>query len=168
MQKEYLRHIGKYVLGSGILYSGAKSIIDNIFRNKVEPCFGSIVFCTLLPPVIEHSGVYVGDNSIVHLNRFGLVEKVSFKTFIQDTPAISIYVSSKNGLAIGGEKVGDLALSQLGKQINYNVLGKNCHQFSSGCLTGNFDNKNILLSQLKRTAKLTIGANEWRVLALDH
>lgn len=106
----------KYLVGAGAIYSGAKSVIDNLFRKQVKPEFGSIVFCTLLPPLAEHSGVYVGDNKIVHLNRKGDIEKVSLDQFLNRTPAISIYVSSKNGKAIGNEKVGKYALKQVGKK----------------------------------------------------
>lgn len=161
--KTYIR----YIISAGLVYSGAKSIIDNVFRKQVKPKFGSVVFCTLLPPLAEHSGIYVGNDEIVHLNRFGKIEKVSYKQFIQNTPAISIYISCKNGISVGSESVGNKALKQVGKYRKYNVLTQNCHKFSSECLTNNSGNKDLTLSQLKRTARLHIGAEEWLVLALD-
>lgn len=153
----------KYIIGAGAIYSGAKSAIDNLFRKQVKPEFGSIVFCTLLPPLAEHSGVYVGENTIVHLNSKGDIEKVSLYQFLNRTPAISIYVSSKNGKAVGNEKVGKYALAQVGKKRNYNVVTENCHKFSSSCLTQNQNNNDILLTKLQSTTKQVLGADQWLV-----
>ena len=44
-----------------------------------EPTFGSILYCYLYGGVCENSGIYVGNNEIVHLN--GLVKKVNSKKF---------------------------------------------------------------------------------------
>lgn len=167
MRNRNFYRYARYIIGAGAIYSISKSIIDNVFRKQVKAEFGSVVFCTLLPPLAEHSGIYVGNNEIVHLNRLGNVEKVSYFEFTQNTPAISIYVSSKNGVAVGSIDVGNFALSLVGTKKNYNVLTSNCHQFSSSCLTGIQNNNDSLLYKLKNTAKNTIGANEWLVLALD-
>ncbi|MGR6648141.1 lecithin retinol acyltransferase family protein, partial [Avibacterium paragallinarum] len=111
-----------------------------------------------------HSGIYVGNNSVVHLNKHGEIKKVSLSDFIKGTSAITIYVSCCNGKAIGNKKVGNFALSQIGKRTKYNVLLRNCHQFSSSCITGNLDNNDRLLSLLKITARKKLGVNEWRAL----
>lgn len=155
----------KTLIKFGFIYKATKSVINNLFRAQVMPKFGSVVYCDLAFGIAEHSGIYVGNNSIVHLNKDGLIEKISLDDFIENTPSITIYVSCQNGEAVGSEIIGRFALSQLGNQVKYNVLKRNCHQFSSGCLTQNFDNTDLLLTKLKRTTKLTLGANEWRVLA---
>lgn len=153
----------KYLISAGVVYTAAKSIIDNLFRKQVKPEFGSIVFCTLFPPLAEHSGVYVGDNKIVQLNGKGDIEKVSIDQFLNRTPAISIYVSSKNGKAVGNEKVGKYALEQVGKKRDYNVVTENCHKFSSSCLTGNPDNNDVRLTKLQSTTQRVLGADQWLV-----
>ncbi len=155
----------KTLIKFGILYKATKSVVNNLFRKQVMPKFGSVVYCDLAFGIAEHSGIYVGNNSIVHLNKDGLIEKVSLDDFIKNTPSITIYVSSRNGEAVGSEIIGRNALAQLGNQVKYDVLKRNCHQFSSGCLTQNFDNTDLLLTKLKRTTQQTLGANEWRVLA---
>ncbi|VGM94778.1 Uncharacterised protein [uncultured Avibacterium sp.] len=155
----------KKILSLSIITNLTESIIDNIFRHKVIPKFGSILYCDLAFGIIEHSGIYVGNNSVVHLNKYSEIEKVSLSDFIQGALAITIYVSSSNGKAIGSKKVGNFALSQVGKKTKYNVLLRNCHQFSSSCITGNLDNNDLLLSLLKITARKKLGVNEWRALA---
>lgn len=141
-RKQYI----KYILGAGIIYNGVKSFIDNVFRPKVKPKIGSVVYCSLIPSVIEHSGIYVGDNEIIHLNRLGYIEKVSIEKFIEKTPSITIYVSSRNGDSVGNIKISDRALSKLGKKLKYNIVNCNCHQFSSSCITGIIENNDRLLT----------------------
>ena len=50
--------------------------IDYIFRDQVRPKKGSIVYCDLAF-FVEHSGVYIGNNKIVHLDGSGYVEVVT-------------------------------------------------------------------------------------------
>lgn len=154
----------KRFIGVGLSINLARSVIDNVFRPQVKGKFGSIVYCDLAFGLMEHSGIYVGNDSIVHLNRKGMIEKVSIDNFIKGTSAISIYVSSYNGQSLGSEKVGNAALSKVGSKVRYNVLTKNCHQFSSGCITQDFNNQDLLLSLLKQTSKEQLGVNEWLVL----
>ncbi len=53
----------------------AESFIDNVFRDKVdEPAIGSVVYCDLVAGFADHSGIYIGNNEIVHLNGDGWVE----------------------------------------------------------------------------------------------
>ena len=39
----------------------------------------------------------------------------------------------------------------------------NCHQFTTGCLTGDFENARKLLTFLKMQAKDTLGADTWHL-----
>lgn len=123
--------------------SFGESFIDHVFRDKVLPKQGSVVYCDLVFGYMEHSGIYVGNDEIVHLNRYGRIEKVSAEQFISGTTAMSIYVSSSNGYAVGNRVVCHRALSMVGQTRHYNVLQNNCHQFTSGCLTGDFENDNL-------------------------
>ena len=47
--------------------------IDAFFIHSVRPAVGSVVYCNL-SMVAEHSGIYVGDGQIVHLNGNGRME----------------------------------------------------------------------------------------------
>ena len=73
----------------------------------------------------------------------------------------TVYVSSANGEAVGSDAAVNRAWEILGKKRDYNFLIDNCHQFSSGCLNGDFEYHLNFLWMLKDEAKKTIGATEW-------
>jgi hypothetical protein len=102
-----------------------------------EPAFGSILYCYLYGGACEHSGIYVGNNEIVHLNGDGLVEKVNSKKFRKRLEgknlATHIYVSCKGLTAVGSKKAGEKALKLVGKEYNYSVTDFNCHAFTALC-----------------------------------
>ena len=110
-----------------------------------EPAFGSILYCYLYGGVCEHSGIYVGNNEIVHLNGDGLVEKVNSKKFRKRLEgknlATRIYVSCKGLTAVGSQKAGEKALKLIGKEYNYSVTNFNCHAFTALCFDKDIKSK---------------------------
>ncbi len=100
-------------MGGCLLGNLVESFVDNVCRDLVHPEIGSILHCDLAFGTSEHSGVYVGNSQIVHLNGRGEVECVSPEEFIEGTSAISIYVSSRNGYAVGDSEIALRALSRL-------------------------------------------------------
>lgn len=153
--------LAKTLLGGNL----AESFIDNVIRDKVSPKIGSVVYCEMAFGLAEHSGIYVGNGKIVELSGDGVIRQVSGYDFMDSKvpTARSIYVSSQNGKAIGSEKVAERALNMLGRQREYNLILDNCHQFSAGCLTGDFENANNFLWMLKHEAEKRWGKLEWRV-----
>lgn len=145
-----------------------ESLVDNVFRDKVSrPEIGSVVYCDLVAGQAEHSGIYVGNNHIVHLNGYGLIERVTPKQFMNRlgglNTAISIYVSCREGSPVGSRKVANLAKSMIGRRRDYNLVFDNCHQFTAGCLTGNFENACNLFTFLNDEVRINVGGHEWRV-----
>lgn len=132
----------------------------NNLSMRVQPIPGSIVYCNLFLNT-EHSGVYIGNNQIVHLNRYGNIEIVSPKEFISGTPANAIYVSCNNGMPVGCEVTAQRARDFVGGVRNYNVFFDNCHQFSASCLGGEPDNRLTILTMLKLQSDITLNANQW-------
>lgn len=147
--------------------AAAELVTDIVLRAKVTPKVGSIVYCDLALGYAEHSGVYIGDNKIVHLNRHGDIEVVTPRSFIKNTPAIGIYVSCHGPNAKGCKHTAQRAENMVGKKRDYNVFFNNCHQFSSGCLTGDFENSDNLLLLLKYTANDKLKVNSWRVWDIE-
>ena len=131
-------------------------------RDSVIPAVGSIVYCDMYFGYAEHSGVYIGNNQIVHLNGNGLIEVVSPKEFMANTTAINIYVSCEGSYASGEQYVADNALQMLGEFRNYNIITDNCHQFTVGCINGDFDNSCSFMWMLKDEIKKHLGTNTWR------
>ncbi|HNW16697.1 MAG TPA: hypothetical protein PKM15_08340, partial [bacterium] len=65
-----------------ILGNLGKSFVDNVLRDCVYPVKGSVVYCDLAFGSAEHSGIYIGNNEIVHLDGSGNVEIVDPKEFL--------------------------------------------------------------------------------------
>lgn len=150
----------------GFLGNFVESFVDNVIRDKVrEPDVGAIVYCDLALGYMEHSGIYIGNNKIIHLNGKGWIEIVSPYDFIRGTTAISIYTSCIDSTPIGNYSAAERA-KYYEKKVgvkNYNFLLSNCHIFSSSCITGNTDNSDTFLWMLKDTSEKDIGVNSWRV-----
>ena len=167
-----LLHSAKYLLTGALVgtvtptlinqYLAARCVANglNDLSMRVKPILGSIVYCNLLLTT-EHSGIYIGNNKIVHLNRHGSIEIVSPQEFISGTPANAIYVSCNNGKPVGSELVAERARNFVGFRRDYNVLFDNCHQFSASCLTGDSDNRLTLLTMLKLQSDITLEAKQW-------
>jgi hypothetical protein len=51
----------------------------------------------------------------------------------------------------------------VGSSRAYNLLLDNCHQFTSGCLSGDFENPSNFMYFLKGDAEKYLKCNEWRV-----
>lgn len=150
----------------GIAGDIVESFVDNVVRDRVTPAPGSVVYCGLLNNIVEHSGIYVSHDCIVHLDGSGRVEAINPEGFLGRlgglNMAMTIYVSSRNGRAVGDEQVRRRAMSMIGKSRSYNVVLDNCHQFTAGCLIGDFDNANNFLWMLKDRASEVLGSREWR------
>jgi hypothetical protein len=146
----------------------AESFIDNVVRDQIaEPAVGSVVYCALAMGYLDHSGIYIGNNEIVHLDGSGEIEIVSPETFMNRLGglnlAISITVSCSSGKPVGSEEVATRARRQVGRTIDYRLLTNNCHAFTAGCLSGDFNNWSVTMSALKSATEKHLGAKEWRV-----
>lgn len=148
---------------------GASPLLENLAGSslatipKFSPVPGSVVYTDLIPNYMQHSGIYVGDNRIVELNSKGNVCLVTPDQFINGGLGLRIRVSSSKGKAVGSSNVAERALAQVGNREEYHLLMNNCHKFTSGCLTGIFNNPNNLLRMLKLSASMNLGATDWEV-----
>ncbi len=148
------------------------SLIDNEVRTMVEePAIGSVVYCDLAFSTVEHSGIYVGNNKIVHLNGDGIVEKVTAKKFLARldgiNTAITIMTSCDGSTPVGSKAVAKRAKKKVGKKLDYKLLEKNCHAFCISCLINDFNYTHSMLlgggfSLLIETAENELSADDWR------
>ena len=150
-----------------LLRNLAESFVDNVLREPVLPMRGCVVYCDLAFGIAEHSGVYVGGRTIVHLDGSGRIEAVSPERFLDRldgfNSAISIYISCAGDFASGDERTARRAESMVGSRRDYNVLTDNCHRFVYGCLSGDFDNTCSSMETLKLATARRLGTNTWRV-----
>lgn len=127
------------------------------------PVEGSILYTDLFGKYAQHSGVYIGQGKIVELSGDGRIQIVSRQQFTSSGTGTCIYVSCRQEYAVGSSKVAQRALDQLGLRRQYNIVMDNCHQFSSGCLSGNFENGDNFLWALKHSTEKILSTNNWRI-----
>ncbi|WP_300052711.1 VWA domain-containing protein [Malikia sp.] len=161
-----------------------KYFVDSVFRAKVVPVPGSVVYCDLWL-MVEHSGIHVGDGQISNIVVDGLAESTvslsgpaSFTTKSQ--LGRKIYVSCDSDGAVGHSAVARRAASHLGERAFYGLVIKNCHQFSTRCVdvAGRAESASLLdralsmlpdetweptMAVLKRAARDQLGATKWRL-----
>lgn len=103
---------------------GIKSIkyfIYSQIRDKVVPVEGSVLYCDLWVGA-EHSGIYVGNNTIADIvvNSFmkGTVKASTPKTFVdQTTLGNKIYVSCNDDGTVGHQKISSYLKSKSVKNL---------------------------------------------------
>lgn len=143
--------------------------VEKFLPFSVTPIPGSVVYCKLL--AIEHSGIYVEKDRIVHLDGNGEIEAVSPGTFINRlngwNTALQIYVSCYEGRAVGSSEVVKRAMQMVGRRRDYNFVLDNCHQFAAGCLVGEFDNPINFFWMLEKEVKNVLGGDSWRSWAIE-
>ncbi|GGA27355.1 hypothetical protein [Paenibacillus physcomitrellae] len=121
------------------------------------PGEGSIVISALYEGLGEYSGIYIGDEQIITLSNKHTPVLMSMEQFSQMHSTrfrSEIYWACRlfNRHAVRFPEAAQRALHTLDNS-SYKTMLINSHQFCSGCLTGNFDNEDIQLSELKKRIK---------------
>lgn len=97
------------------------------------------------------------------MKRYGRIVSRTPEGFTKGTTAFCIYVSCSGNHAVGSREAAERARDKIGCRRNYNVATDNCHHFSYGCLTGDFESSVVMLRQLKAECRETLGAESWCV-----
>jgi len=149
---------------SHVLTRLATTLWDNLAWNCIdEPAIGGIVQCELLFELTLHSGIYVGNGKIVHLEGHGEVSCSTASHFLKRlggyNTAISIYTDCDDMTPVGRYESKERALSWVGKHYPYHLVESNCHRFTARCITGESCDDIYLASHLD---KFRLGKH-WRV-----
>lgn len=133
-------------------------IKNPISKNNNEPSYGSPIYTDIGFNVSGHSGIYVGNNRVIALNGRGGISKVTLSEFVSHPTTVYQYIyvpyyRHTPEWSIGFAVAGARAEEMLGKKRAYNVFIDNCHQFCTGCLTGDFENADNALRMLKHTVE---------------
>ncbi len=119
----------------------------------VKPVVGCIMKCDL-GLLLEHTGVYIGDGKIVSLNRHSQIRVESPKTFFPpgtnpDSNRIYTACFEKTDIVLAAPIIAKRAKKHINEKTPYNVLFNNCHRFTCGCVTGNFENDVVSFAMLE-------------------
>ncbi|MFV7784011.1 lecithin retinol acyltransferase family protein [Shewanella marisflavi] len=119
---------------------------------KVAPKPGALVCCFVFG-VIEHTGIWLGDDTLVELHGSGLIRPVSATRFLAGRTGSRIFVACDHQhQPLIGESVLERAEQAIYQYREYDLFDNNCHRFVWSCLTGeeksisSFDKLNRLLA----------------------
>ena len=88
--------------------------------------------------MLDHTGIWVGDDTIVELDGNGLVKPISTARFTKERSGKQIFVacdSHENPLY--SEQAADRAIAQIYQVYDYHLIDNNCHQFIWQCFVPN-------------------------------
>ena len=119
----------------------------------ILPVKGCILKCDL-GVLLEHTGLYIGNGRIVSLNRHSQIRIETEHSFFPPgtTPNSNrIYAAcyGKTDEPLFSPEIARRAKKKVNQETPYNVLFNNCHRFTTGCITGNFENDVVSFSQLE-------------------
>lgn len=112
---------------------------SDIFRTQQisEPAIGAVVCCGI-GGVLEHTGIWVGDDTIVELDGNGLIKAISSKRFTKERSGDKIFVACDSmGNALACEVAAQRAIEQIFQYQDYHLFDNNCHHFIWQCFQPN-------------------------------
>ena len=120
----------------------------------VTPQAGSIVCCEVYS-ALDHTGIWIHDETIVELSNSGLVKAVSAQRFLKERSGEHLFVACDNAhIPIVIEGCDQRAINNLFSYREYDVITNNCHRFVNYCVSG-------------RDSELTTFANLNKQLAIQ-
>ena len=106
-------------------------------EQRVKPSVGAIVCCGI-GGVLEHTGIWVEENTIIELDGNGLVNAMSATRFTKERSGKHIYIACDSAAQpLGCEKAAERAAKRLFTLQKYHLLNNNCHQFIWQCFQPN-------------------------------
>lgn len=122
-------------------------------EQEVEPTLGSIVCCGI-GGILDHTGIWVGDDTIIELDGNGLIKPLSSKRFTKERSGKKIFVAcDSTGTPLSSEVAAQRAIAQIYQYRDYHVIENNCHQFIWQCIKPNDEGLTTFKALNMRLAK---------------
>ena len=103
--------------------------------NRVKPSRGAVVCCGI-GGVLEHTGIWLGENTVVELDGKGLIKALSSQRFLAERSGKQIFIAcDSNGVPLADERVAEIAEQQIFQYRDYHLINNNCHRFIWDCFT---------------------------------
>ena len=100
---------------------------------SVSPRVGALVCCGI-GGILDHTGIWVDDNTIVELDGEGLIKPISPKRFTQERTGKQIFIAcDSNGQPLCSREAADRAVAQIYQYKDYHLIDNNCHNFIWQC-----------------------------------
>jgi hypothetical protein len=123
-------------------------------EQKVSPEIGSLVCCGI-GGLLDHTGIWVGEDSIIELDGNGLIKPISVQRFTKERSGKNIFIAcDSNATPLASVCAANRAQEQVFQYRDYHLLENNCHQFIWQCFKPNdkslttFKELNIRLATL--------------------
>lgn len=159
---ETLGHLARHDSPVAIYPSDLLLSLSNDQLTSVAPQVGAVVCCGL-GGLLDHTGIYIGDNTIVELAGNGLVKAVSMERFLSERSGSNIFIAcDSNGEPLTSNLAAQRAIEQIFKFYEYDVISNNCHRFIWQC----FEQRNHELTTFK-TLNLHLAEYYDRVIYWD-
>ncbi|NQZ23008.1 MAG: hypothetical protein HRT53_13250 [Colwellia sp.] len=102
-------------------------------EQKVKPAVGAIVCCGI-GGLLDHTGIWMGDNTIIELDGNGLIKPISVQRFTKERSGKNIFVAcDSQGNPMTSELAANRAHQQIFQCHDYHMIDNNCHQFIWQC-----------------------------------
>ena len=122
-------------------------------EQKVKPRIGAIVCCGI-GGILDHTGIWVDDNTIVELDGEGLIKPISVQRFTKERSGKQVFIAcDSTATPLANDLVAQRALAQIFQVRDYHLLDNNCHQFIWQCFSNDeqkvstFKSLNMKLAQ---------------------
>ena len=118
------------------------------------PVPGAIVCCGI-GGVLDHTGIWVGDNTIVELDGNGLIKPISPARFTAERSGKQIFIAcDSTAMPLASEMAAKRAIAQIYQYRDYHLIENNCHQFIWQCIAPSDSGLTTFKELNKRLAKL--------------
>lgn len=106
-------------------------------EQRVKPEIGSVVCCGI-GGLLDHTGIWVDDDTIIELDGNGLVKPISVSRFTKERSGKQMFVACDSvGRPLASSQAAERAISHMFKVYDYHLLENNCHQFVWQCFEPN-------------------------------
>ena len=105
-------------------------------HKRVNPLPGTII-CCFVYGVIEHTGIWLDDHTLIELHGNGLIRAVSTQRFLAGRTGSKIYIAcSHDHRPLVDEDALIKAEQAIFTYREYDLFDNNCHRFVWSCLSG--------------------------------
>lgn len=138
-----------------------------VSEQSVAPKIGAIVCCGI-GGILDHTGIWLGDDLIVELAGNGLIKAISSERFINERSGKQIFIACDSlGQPLVNESAAKIATEQIYQYRDYHMIENNCHHFIWQCYKPNDNSITTFKSLNTRLAQFFDRVVYWDLCDVD-